>query len=104
MCTFIPDKEPLKQAGGSELGVLRGAKRPKVERIDKQITAEWGNENRCQFVTQNFLNPPNRLYLQEVCDFIQSYEINSILRIIFCKKSCTVFSDLAGFDFRWDKQ
>lgn len=40
MCTFIPDKEPLKQAGGSELGVLRGAKRPKVERIDKQITAE----------------------------------------------------------------
>jgi len=34
------DKEPLKQAGGSESGVLRGAKRPKVERIDKQITAE----------------------------------------------------------------
>ena len=29
-----------KQAGGSESGVLRGAKRPKVERIDKQIMAE----------------------------------------------------------------
>ena len=29
-----------KQAGGSASGVLRGAKRPKVERIDKQITAE----------------------------------------------------------------
>jgi len=34
----------------------------------------------------------------------QSYEKNSILRIIFCKKSCTVFSDLTGLDFRWDKQ
>jgi hypothetical protein len=40
LCTFTPDKEPLKQAGGSASGVLRGAKRPKVERIDKQITAE----------------------------------------------------------------
>ena len=39
-CTFVPDNEPLKQAGGSVSGVLRGAKRPKVERIDKQITAE----------------------------------------------------------------
>ena len=50
---LCPDKEPFlrpvgskraelerKQAGGSESGVLRGAKRPKVERIDKQITAE----------------------------------------------------------------
>ena len=53
LCTFAPDKEPFlrpagskraelerKQAGGSESGVLRGAKRPKVERIDMQITAE----------------------------------------------------------------
>ena len=53
MCTFAPDNEPFlrpfgskraelerKQAGGSESGVLRGAKRPKVERIDKQIMAE----------------------------------------------------------------
>ena len=37
---LCPDNESLKQAGGSESGVLRGAKRPKVERIDKQITAE----------------------------------------------------------------
>ena len=29
-----------KQAGGSASGVLRGTKRPKVERINKQITAE----------------------------------------------------------------
>ena len=33
------------------------------------------NENRCQFVTQIFLNPPNCLYLQKVCDFIQNKKI-----------------------------
>jgi hypothetical protein len=51
--TFVTDNEPFlrpvgskraelerKQAGGSESGVLRGAKRQKVERIEIQITAE----------------------------------------------------------------
>ena len=33
---LCPDKEPLKQAGGSASGVLRGAKRPKVERMHTQ--------------------------------------------------------------------
>ena len=46
------------------------------EFFDRQITAEWGNENCCQFVTQIFLNPPNCLCLQIFCDFIQSYEIS----------------------------
>jgi len=43
--------------------------------FDMQITAEWGKENRCQFVSQIFLNLPNCLYLQKVCDFFQSYII-----------------------------
>lgn len=44
------------------------------EFFDKQIMAEWGNENRCQFVTPFFLNSPNCLYLQKVCDFIQKLQ------------------------------
>ena len=51
----------------------------RLEFFDKQIAAEWGNENRCQFVTQLFLNPCNCLYLQKVCDFIQRYEIICLL-------------------------
>ena len=76
LCTFVPDNEPLKQAGGLASGVLWLAKRAKHDYIDKQIKAECGIENRLLFVTQIFLNPPNCLYLQKVCDFIQKYEIS----------------------------
>ena len=64
------------------------------ELFDRQIMAEWGNENRCQFVTQIFLNPWNCLYLQKVCDFIQFYEIilaipnlTPIIYLLFCSVS-----------------
>ena len=63
--------------------------------FDKQITAEWGNENCCQFVTQIFLNPPNCLYLQKVCDFIQNYKIilaipnlTPIIYLLFLQCKC----------------
>ena len=76
LCPFVPDNEPLNR--------LVAQRR---EFFDKQIIAEWGNENRCQFVTQFFLNPRNCLYLQKVCDFIQRYKIK-----LKNNRSCTFFS------------
>ena len=87
LCTFAPTMSHWNRLVAQRREFLR----PSVasaggDDFDKQITAEWGNENRCQFVAPIFLNPPNCLYLQKVCDFIQNYKIKFKFHYFFCNK------------------